>query len=321
MRIVVQFGLALAQIGLFGAGPGFGQNPSRREFEVASVRPTRLDPATVIASISSGITVRVGKQIRGDRVEYVCMSLGQLICEAYDVSPLLVVGPDWIQSKRFDVFCKRPEGSRKEDIPAMLQALLADRFKLVTHREVKEQGVAALIIGKQGSKLRETPPEPPEGLEEGQEMTRLPVEGARQNRDSSVSIRDGAMAIRSTIKDVSKANALVRIEATGMTIARLADLLTRWNAGGGRLVVDATGLDGRYDISLDMPVAQMGSAMSTTGPAANANETGPGEGASDPSGGSLLLRSLRNLGLDLADRKMAVVKLIIDRLEKTPTEN
>jgi uncharacterized protein (TIGR03435 family) len=320
MRIVVQFGLALAQIGLLGAGPGFGQNPTRRELEVASVRPTRIDPATVIASISSGITVRVGKQIRGDRVEYVCMSLGQLICEAYDVSPLLVVGPDWIQSKRFDVFCKRPKESRKEDIPVMLQALLADRFKLVTHREVKEQGVAALIIGKQGSKLRETP-EPPEALEEGQEMTRLPVEGARQNRDSSVSIRDGGVAIRSTIKDVSKANALVRIEATGMTMARPADLLTRFNAGGGRLVVDATGLDGRYDISLDMPVAQMGSAMSTTGPAANANETGPAEGTSDPSGGSLLLRSLRNLGLDLADRKMAVVKLIIDRLEKTPTEN
>ena len=51
------------------------------------------------------------------------------------------------------------------------------------------------------------------------------------------------------------------------------------------------------------------------------SESGPAEVASDPGGGSTLLQSLRNLGLDLAERKMPVVKLIIDHVERTPTEN
>ena len=46
MRTPVLFGLALAQIGLFGTGSGFGQKPSRPEFEVASINPAALDAAT-----------------------------------------------------------------------------------------------------------------------------------------------------------------------------------------------------------------------------------------------------------------------------------
>jgi uncharacterized protein (TIGR03435 family) len=111
MRTPVLFGLALAQIGLFGTGSGFGQKQSRTEFEVASIKPAALDAATVQRYMTSGITAKIGKQIRGDRVEYICMSLGQLISDAYDVNPVQVTGPDWLDSKHFDVICKRPEGS------------------------------------------------------------------------------------------------------------------------------------------------------------------------------------------------------------------
>ena len=120
MRTPVLFGLALAQIGLFGTGPGFGQKPSRPEFEVASIKPAALDFATAQRYVTSGITVKIGKEIRGDRVEYIWMSLRQLICDAYDVNPVQLKGPDWLDSKRFDVICKRSEGSRKEDVPGML---------------------------------------------------------------------------------------------------------------------------------------------------------------------------------------------------------
>jgi len=323
MRTLVLFGLASAQIGLFGTGPGFGQKPSRPEFEVASIKPAALDAATAKRYMTSGITVRIGKQIRGDRVEYICMSLGQLICDAYDVNPLQVTGPDWLGSKRFDVICKRPEGSRKEDVPVMLQSLLADRFRLATHREVTEQRVSALIVGKNGAKLKETAPELPQTPgDTRQEVMEGRGKGGRPDKDVvNLGIRIGEMTVHSTMTDASKANALVHFEATNVAMARLAELLMRWKAGDGRLVVDATGLEGRYDISLDMPVSQMGSAVTITVPGSNAHESGPAEVASDPGGGSMLLQSLRKLGLDLADRKMPVVKLIVDHAERTPTEN
>jgi uncharacterized protein (TIGR03435 family) len=273
--------------------------------------------------MTSGITVRIGKQIRGDRVEYICMSLGQLICDAYDVNPLQVTGPDWLGSKRFDVICNRPEGSRKEDVPVMLQSLLADRFRLATHREVTEQRVSALIVGKNGAKLKETAPELPQTPgDTRQEVMEGRGKGGRPDKDVvNLGIRIGEMTVHSTMTDASKANALVHFEATNVAMARLAELLMRWKAGDGRLVVDATGLEGRYDISLDMPVSQMGSAVTITVPGSNAHESGPAEVASDPGGGSMLLQSLRKLGLDLADRKMPVVKLIVDHAERTPTEN
>jgi hypothetical protein len=66
MRTVVLFGLVLAQVGLFGTGSGFGQKPSRPEFEVASVKPAALDAATAQRYMTSGIAVKIGKQIRGD---------------------------------------------------------------------------------------------------------------------------------------------------------------------------------------------------------------------------------------------------------------
>jgi len=324
MRTPVLFGLALAQIGLFGTGPGFGQKPSRPEFEVASIKPAALDFATAQRYVTSGITVKIGKEIRGDRDEYIWMSLRQLICDAYDVNPVQLKGPDWLDSKRFDVICKRSEGSRKEDVPGMLQSLLADRFRLATHREVTEQRVSALIVGKNGAKLKETAPELPQTPgDTRQEVMEGRVKGTRQNKDVvNLGMRIGEMTVHSTMKDASKASASVHFEATNVAMARLAELLMRWNAGDGRLVVDATGLEGRYDISLDMPVSQMGGhAIAITAPSSDARESGPAEVASDPGGGSMLLRSLRNLGLDLADRKMPVVKLIIDHVERTPTEN
>jgi uncharacterized protein (TIGR03435 family) len=272
--------------------------------------------------MTSGIAVKIGKEIRG--VEYIWMSLRQLISDAYDVNPVQLTGPDWLDSKRFDVICKRPEGSGKEDVPVMLQSLLADRFRLATHREVTEQRVSALIVGKNGAKLKETAPELPQTPgDTRQDVMEGRVKGARQNKDVVNSgIRMGEMTIRSTMQDASKANASVHFEATNVAMARLAELLMRWNAGDGRLVVDATGLEGRYDISLDMPVSQMGGrAVAITVPSSNAHESGPAEVASDPGGGSMLLRSLRNLGLDLAERKVPVVKLIIDHVERTPTEN
>src|SRR6185369_4052808 len=78
---------------------------------------------------------------------------------AYGLKEYQVSGPPWINDARFDILAKATEGTRKEQIPAMLQALLAERFKLEVHREKKEFNVFALVVGKGGPKLKESPAE------------------------------------------------------------------------------------------------------------------------------------------------------------------
>ena len=54
---------------------------------------------------------------------------------------------------------KLPEGANKDQVPEMMQALLADRFKLTIHRDTKDHAIYALIVAKGGPKLKESPPD------------------------------------------------------------------------------------------------------------------------------------------------------------------
>jgi uncharacterized protein (TIGR03435 family) len=85
-------------------------------------------------------------------------------CSYVSFGDLLTGGPSWIRSERFEIQAKIPEGAptytfdqfMRGDAPGlekMLQALLADRFKLVIHRETKQVAGYALVLGKGGSKL------------------------------------------------------------------------------------------------------------------------------------------------------------------------
>jgi uncharacterized protein (TIGR03435 family) len=76
---------------------------------------------------------------------------------AYDISPLQVSGvPNAFFQERYDIEATCEEPMTKELLPHLLRSLLEERFHLSIHRELKEQPVYALIVGKGGSKLRET---------------------------------------------------------------------------------------------------------------------------------------------------------------------
>ena len=319
MRTSMFLCIVCGATGLLFSSVGVGQNARKLEFEVASVKPTAVDRTRFARQLSSG-EIRVGNRIYGDRAEYIYMSLRQLIVEAYQVGSSQVVGTDGLSSERFDVLCKMPAGSRKEDAPLMLQSLLADRFKLAVHRELKEQDVLALVVGKGGPKLRESPSEAP--LNPGDTKGESP-EGAGQvaprKKDGSFGLMIGPVGFRFMV-DV--ANSSIHLEASRMTMAYLADLLTKTTLGNGRAVVDMTGLKGNYEVVLDIPIAALGMVGPTDAgvPDANAQEPRPAEAASDPGGGRKL-RSLESLGLELQNRKAPVEQLIVDHVEKMPTEN
>src|SRR3984957_4868994 len=93
-------------------------------FEVASVKPA-ADPERVpmicLVPCSPGERLTV----EGTRVDIRYMSLSRLILTAYRLKPYQLSGPDWMKTQRFDILAKIPEGGSKDQVPEMLQSLLA----------------------------------------------------------------------------------------------------------------------------------------------------------------------------------------------------
>jgi uncharacterized protein (TIGR03435 family) len=97
-----------------------------------------------------------GGVLRGGRYELRTANMVDLIGVAYGVDADKVLGgPSWLESDRFDVIAKAPASTPPETVKLMLQSLLADRFKLVVHKETKPLPSYALTVGKGKPKLKE----------------------------------------------------------------------------------------------------------------------------------------------------------------------
>jgi uncharacterized protein (TIGR03435 family) len=241
------------------------------------------------------------------------MTLRQLVAEAYQVRSSQIVGPDWMGGDRFDLVCRMPAGSRKEDAPQMLRSLLGDRFKVVAHREPRTLDVMALMVGKNGPKLKESAPEPANAEEWEAEAAKVAAQTAANGGRNSAAFMMGSIAVHFLFDN---ANSSAHLELTRVRMADLADLLTRYPVANGRLVVDQTGLEGKYDAVLDAALSELTGAMAEGGSSAAPN---PAEAASAPGGD--MLRSLRGLGLELEKRKASVEHVIVERAERAPTGN
>jgi uncharacterized protein (TIGR03435 family) len=127
--------IALAALILVVPALAFTQTPAAPlSFEVAVIKPAETITAATIASGK----LHVGMNVEGSRVDIGYMSLADLIPLAFNLKPYQISGPDWMGAQRFDILAKMPEGATKEQVPEMLQALLAERFQLKVHRENRE---------------------------------------------------------------------------------------------------------------------------------------------------------------------------------------
>jgi uncharacterized protein (TIGR03435 family) len=84
------------------------------------------------------------------------VTLKDAIRWAYGVMGYQVSGPDWLDSRRYDIAAKTPAPAAGEQIREMLQTLLAERFKLALHRETKELPAYTLSVSKNGPKFQES---------------------------------------------------------------------------------------------------------------------------------------------------------------------
>ena len=258
------------------------------------------------------------------------MSLRDLVTLAYEVKPFQVTAPDWMAAQRFDIVAKMPEGATKEQVPAMLRALLEERFKLVAHRENKEQPVYSLEVGKNGPKFKEAPapvpaPAKPEGKADmvigaGDQQVRINRTGAGAGGATMSMSTPETGAVKMSVSPAGQ----MHMEMERITMASLAQQLTPML---DLPVVNHTGLKGVYTIALDLSLQDLmqvarkaGIAMPTVPAAAPGPGAAPGFAASDPSGGSIFM-SVQQLGLKLEKQKEPVETVIVESASKDPTEN
>ena len=296
---------------VLATGAALGQTPA---FEVASVKPAApLDRSQMLSG-----QMHVGMKVDAARVDIGSMSVAELIRIAYRVKAYQVSGPDWMTSERFDVLAKLPEGASSAQVPEMLQALLAERFKLTVHRESKEHAVYALVVGKNGPKLKESAPDADAPAATNDANPQVRISGRGEN--TQVSISGGQIG---TAHLSMGPNGTMHLEAPRISMAAFADTLSRFF---DRPVVDLTELKGTYQVALDLSMEDLRTAamtMGIMGPGMGAGRGGarpPADAASDP-GGLSVFAAVQQLGLKLEPRKVALDFVVIDHLEKAPTDN
>ena len=327
--------ICLALIGI----AAFAQ--TRPAFEVATIKPAPpMDPVKLVAAMQAGGKMPVGANVDSHRAEYLYLDLKTLLTYAYGVKPYQITGPDWMSTERFDIVAKMPEGSKKEDAPKMLQTLLEDRFKLTTHRTSAEHPVLALVVGKGGPKLKASA-EKPVAIDEDAPLKpgELKMDGPDGPVRAKVDLTTGSSVIDMGLQGkmsyrLVPATQSFHIDFSMTTMTGFADMITQLFAQlgggtGGRRVVDMTGIQGNYDATVELSLAEMiamaraaGADIPTGVPGGRG---GPGNApgvASDPGGGSSSLEdAVQSMGLKLESRKATVDQFIVDHIEKTPTEN
>jgi uncharacterized protein (TIGR03435 family) len=237
------------------------------------------------------------------QITYFNLTLRDLIQKAYGVRQYQIKGgSSWLDSERFEVIAKVPAGAKREDVNLMLQQLLAERFKLAVHRETKVLPNYNLVVDKGGPKLKRAHnPEPATGGVEDSSPPQivpgpLPRPLAVSGKGVAVLMNAGRMMI----------------VANSVPMSALADALASY---GDRPVQDSTGLTGKYDFSIGF-ASPGGIPPLPLGPAGECMMCKPDE-EPPPS----LFAALKELGLKLESGTGPVDLIVIDRVEKSPTQN
>src|SRR5688572_21499573 len=122
---------------LLGASHLAAQSVAALAFEVASVKP----------SVPNPFGLRVPPPVIG-RFTALNAQLRDLVSIAYGVFDFQIDGgPDWQTSPRFDIQATTTEPVLGIDaMRPMLKTLLADRFLLKVHSEMREMPIYALVV-------------------------------------------------------------------------------------------------------------------------------------------------------------------------------
>ena len=260
-NLICVVAVLLAAVGVAAALGQTSTQAKAPEFDVAAIRlhhPVPHERSHIISAASDG------------NFKTINVSLNALMQFAFGIPESRIVGdPGGLRSQMFDIeakadsavdaqLSKLPSDQGKLVKQQMVQALLADRFKLMVHRETRELPIYALVVAKSGSKLQ-------------------------ASKSNGLMISSGSRYLN----------------AQGVTVAVIAQELAK---NVGRVVVDETGIEGRFDVDLK---------WTPDDGAVNGDADAPP---------SIFTAVQEQMGLKLEAQKGPVEVLVIDHLEE-PSEN
>lgn len=276
--------LLLSSFVLGASAPLLGQAPDQKPltFEVASIRPNTTHDDRGSVGLPPG------------RFMGTSLSLRSLLRFAYDLQDFQLVGGPWLNDDRFDIVAKAADAqiNAAGQVPtdmlrAMIRTLLADRFKLVAHRETRQLPIYALVVAPGDGRL-------------GPQLHPASVDCAalRLSGQAPPPPRDGIQVCGGQLRPG-------HVTLNGFALFELAINLSTWV---DRVVVDRTGLQGPFNVNLEW-AADLRPAHDATDAAHEVTPT-------DQSGPSLFTAIQEQLGLRLESTKGPVDVLVIDHVER-----
>jgi uncharacterized protein (TIGR03435 family) len=213
-----------------------------------------------------------------------------------------------------------------QQVPEMLHGLLIERFGLVTHAEARTMNAYELIVGATGIKMREV-----EAVNEldksfddalGLDRTTLTADGPLR----TISILGGSRRITSRTmyeRRFDGVSATTTINSIRMTMAELVSILT---PNIGEPVVDRTNLTGIYQFTIELPRDEASqeairALMAKLGRRSTTADAAPATTANAAPETDRTLKAVEGLGLKLQRRRMPVDVVVIDSVQRQPTEN
>jgi uncharacterized protein (TIGR03435 family) len=226
-----------------------------------------------------------GGAIRGGRYELRMATLVDLIRTAYSVDADKVLGgPSWLEWDRFDVMAKVPPATSIDTAKLMLQGLLAERFKLVVHKDTKPLASHALTIGKNKPKLKEA-----DGSGETGCKPALPAAGPRG---------EPQLRLAPEISYACHNMTMTAFAAAMRTLLGAPQVL-----GSNNPVVDQTDLKGSWDFNFKYSLT-LGALPAEAGDAA-----------------TLLVAIDKQLGLKLEPVEVPMRVIVVDSADEKPADN
>jgi uncharacterized protein (TIGR03435 family) len=268
------------------------QSPAPR-FDVVSIRQNTS------GAVEGGLRINPGGQMQWTNTTLKSLIGTAFQRFAFDMRET-IGGPPWIDQARFDVIVQTGSGAPRVDADgfpsetfAMIRAMLAERFRLVTHNEQREAPIYRLVAARQGSSL-------------GPGLRRVNVDCSTamttQAAGKGLPQRDGRGP------DCTFGGPPGSLHGNAVTLDMIARVIGRQL---NRHTVNATGIDGYFDLDLTFSPELVQSL--------------PGRAPGDPlpaptDAPSIFTAVQEQLGLRLEAARGQVDVLVVDRAEM-PTDN
>jgi uncharacterized protein (TIGR03435 family) len=251
-------------------------------FEVASVKISKTPVSVVGARGGPGTD---------DPGIYTCenCSLIWLMNTAYDFEAYRIIYPEWMVNTAFVVNARVAPGATKVQFRGMLQNLLAERFKLIVHRDTREMPAFDLRVAKGGPKLKKGE------SDTGTDSAPASAEQWKLGADGYPRLSKGSATT------MAMTNGRARLRYPMQTMDQLAGFL---GAQLGGPVINQTGLAGEYKVELFWSTESL-DARGT------ASEPRP----------DLIQAVQQQLGLQLVKKREPLEVIVVDRCDRVPTEN